>query len=375
MSEKSNILSLFDRSGNLTLNAMERYLRDELSQDERTLVDKHLAESDFDREALEGLQKHVPEGFRQEVEDLQADILSLAGKGEKTGSTRIFRKAYWYAAAGLAGLICLSVLMFFMFRSPVEKPQLAVAPQHDTIINSPPSAAGIRENGRNTETENTREVKTQKVFATTVKAEPEPSPGINEISQEPLKEAATQEIAEAEQPVIVADEIIDSDTDLIFEEQMVGGVAVAENKNFDKAISVGREQRTSSANPVRIQSEQFDGDNQMLANQSDTTQLFLVVEQMPEFPGGEEALYRFLNENIHYPDSAKTAGIQGRVFITFVVNTDGSISDVRILRGIGGGCDEEALRVVKSMPNWIPGTQHGKPVRVQYNLPVKFSLE
>jgi len=96
---------------------------------------------------------------------------------------------------------------------------------------------------------------------------------------------------------------------------------------------------------------------------------------MPEFPGGDTALYRFLAENIHYPDSAKTAGIQGRVFITFVVNTDGSISDARVLRGIGGGCDEEALRVVKSMPNWIPGKQRGKPVRVQYNLPIKFSLK
>jgi protein TonB len=72
---------------------------------------------------------------------------------------------------------------------------------------------------------------------------------------------------------------------------------------------------------------------------------------------------------------AKESGIQGRVFVTFVVERDGSVTDVRVLRGIGGGCDEEAIRVVQNMPKWSPGKQRGKSVRVQYNLPVKFTLQ
>jgi protein TonB len=104
-------------------------------------------------------------------------------------------------------------------------------------------------------------------------------------------------------------------------------------------------------------------------------QIFMVVESMPEFPGGEASLYKFLAENIKYPQMAKESGIQGRVFVTFVVERDGSVTDVRVLRGIGGGCDEEAIRVVKNMPKWSPGKQRGKPVRVQYNLPVKFTLQ
>lgn len=104
-------------------------------------------------------------------------------------------------------------------------------------------------------------------------------------------------------------------------------------------------------------------------------QIFMVVESMPEFPGGEPALYKYLAENIKYPQMAKESGIQGRVFVTFVVERDGSVTDVRVLRGIGGGCDEEAIRVVKAMPKWSPGKQRGKPVRVQYNLPVKFTLQ
>ncbi len=104
-------------------------------------------------------------------------------------------------------------------------------------------------------------------------------------------------------------------------------------------------------------------------------EIFTVVESMPEFPGGMGKLMNYLASNIKYPPLAKESGIQGRVFINFVVETDGRISKVKILRGIGGGCDEEAVRVVEAMPKWKPGMQRGKPVRVSYNLPVKFTLQ
>ena len=108
---------------------------------------------------------------------------------------------------------------------------------------------------------------------------------------------------------------------------------------------------------------------------AEEAQIFMVVESMPEYPGGEAALYAYLAENIKYPQMAKESGIQGRVFVTFVVERDGRVTDVRVLRGIGGGCDEEAIRVVENMPKWTPGKQRGKSVRVQYNLPVKFTLQ
>lgn len=101
---------------------------------------------------------------------------------------------------------------------------------------------------------------------------------------------------------------------------------------------------------------------------------FLIVEQMPEFPGGDEARIKYLSQNIKYPMLAKEGGIQGTVYLTFVLSKTGQISDVKILRGIGGGCDEEAVRVVKAMPPWIPGRQNGKAVPVQFQLPLKFSL-
>jgi periplasmic protein TonB len=102
---------------------------------------------------------------------------------------------------------------------------------------------------------------------------------------------------------------------------------------------------------------------------------FTVVEQMPEFPGGDQNMYKFLHDNIRYPQMAKESGIAGTVYLTFVVNKNGQISDVKVLRGIGGGCDEEAMRVIRSMPAWIAGRQNGKSVPVQFNLPVKFTLQ
>ena len=104
-------------------------------------------------------------------------------------------------------------------------------------------------------------------------------------------------------------------------------------------------------------------------------EIFTVVESMPEFPGGMGELMKYLAVNIKYPPLAKESGIQGRVFINFVVEPTGAISNVKVLRGIGGGCDEEAVRVVESMPKWKAGMQRGKAVRVSYNLPVKFTLQ
>ncbi|MBL7982067.1 MAG: energy transducer TonB [Flavobacteriales bacterium] len=105
-----------------------------------------------------------------------------------------------------------------------------------------------------------------------------------------------------------------------------------------------------------------------------SNEVFTIVEVMPEFPGGQEALNAFLAKNLKYPEQAVEDGIEGMVFVTFVVEKDGKISGARVLRGIGGGCSEEALRVVRRMPNWNPGTQRGEAVRVQYNLPIRFKL-
>ena len=103
--------------------------------------------------------------------------------------------------------------------------------------------------------------------------------------------------------------------------------------------------------------------------------IFTVVEVMPEYPGGNKAMYAYMGENIKYPQKAREDGISGTVFITFVVEKDGTVSHVKKLRGVEESLDKEAMRVIKAMPKWKPGRQKGKAVRVQYNLPIKFVLD
>ena len=105
------------------------------------------------------------------------------------------------------------------------------------------------------------------------------------------------------------------------------------------------------------------------------TEIFQIVEEMPQFPGGDAKLLEYVATHIKYPQIARETGIQGRVFVGFVVEPDGSVSNVKLLRGIGGGCDEEAMRVIKNMPKWKPGKQRGKAVRVSYQIPVMFRLQ
>ena len=107
---------------------------------------------------------------------------------------------------------------------------------------------------------------------------------------------------------------------------------------------------------------------------NDVSDVYLITEQMPEFPGGKDEMMKFVQDNVVYPQQAKDAGVEGRVFVSFIVETDGSVSDVKVLHGIGHGCDEVAVEVVQSMPKWKPGFHNGKAVRVGYMLPLSFQL-
>ena len=95
---------------------------------------------------------------------------------------------------------------------------------------------------------------------------------------------------------------------------------------------------------------------------------------MPEYPGGESAMLKFISDHLRYPDSARAKKIEGRVFVKFTIDEYGKVVEVSVLKGIGGGCDEEALRVIRSMPAWKPGSQDGEGIRVEYTIPINFQL-
>ena len=139
-----------------------------------------------------------------------------------------------------------------------------------------------------------------------------------------------------------------------------------ETEHIDIKTEDDKEEEVVIAAPVEAPQEE----------EEDEQVVFMVVENMPEFPGGNAALFKYLSDNVKYPVIAQENGIQGRVICQFVVNKDGSIVDVEVVRSGGdASLDKEAVRVIKSMPKWTPGKQRGKPVRVKYTVPVNFKLQ
>lgn len=108
--------------------------------------------------------------------------------------------------------------------------------------------------------------------------------------------------------------------------------------------------------------------------EEDEAQVFYIVENMPEFPGGDSELRKYINQNVKYPEIAKENGIQGRVFIQFVVNKKGRVEQVKVVRGVDPSLDKEAVRVIESLPPWKPGSQRGKAVRVSFTVPINYQL-
>jgi TonB family protein len=155
------------------------------------------------------------------------------------------------------------------------------------------------------------------------------------------------------------------DTTQVANEDALAAVRKANEARIKKILQSGFEELNSPPKPQP----------DPVGPTSKEEEIFSVVDEPPSFPVGMTALNSFLGTNIRYPSAAQRANVSGKVFVSFVVNTDGSIQDVVVFKGLGFGTDEEAVRVVKLMPKWKPGKQSGRPVRVKYNLPINFQLE
>jgi TonB family C-terminal domain len=183
---------------------------------------------------------------------------------------------------------------------------------------------------------------------------------------EPEEIIAPEEVANQQQ---VTDLLIVEDDKIEEDKQVKNQEDVLENEAAVGAVDIT--EGTNDLNKVIIQ-------EQVIAApkvEDEQPVSIAMVEQKPEFPGGEAAMYKWLGDNIVYPSAASEEGVQGRVVVEFVVGKDGSISNVKVVRPRHPALDKEALRVVKAMPNWLPGRNNGQPVKVTYTLPVTFKLQ
>ncbi len=163
-------------------------------------------------------------------------------------------------------------------------------------------------------------------------------------------------------PVIKKDEEVRDEDEIKTQEQL--------NKS-DMSISIKDVQGTNEETGLDIAELE---EHKEIVEESSEEKPYTIVEQMPEFPGGEEEMRKFLAKNVTYPVVAQENGISGTVFVAFVVGPDGTITKARVIRGFDKYCEEEALRVIRTMPHWKPGRQNGKPVFVQFTVPIKFTL-
>ncbi len=169
-------------------------------------------------------------------------------------------------------------------------------------------------------------------------------------------------------PVIKKDAEVKPEEEMKTQDQImqtntaIGALDVKGNSDQGEILKVTQRVETE---PVKTEAPKPEVENKV----------FDVVEQMPSFPGGQSALMQFLQSNVKYPVVAQENGVQGRVVVSFVVERDGSITDVQVVRSVDPSLDREAQRVVRSMPKWIPGKQNGQAVRVKYNVPVSFRLQ
>ncbi len=146
-------------------------------------------------------------------------------------------------------------------------------------------------------------------------------------------------------------------------------IEVPDEKKIEEEIDINMDtevQEDSKAEELVIQPDE---------PKEDVDQIFSIVEEQAVYKGGLGAFYEFVSKKIKYPAQAKRMNIEGKVFVEFVIERDGRLTDVKAIKGIGGGCDEEAVRVVMSSPGWNPGKQRGKPVRTRFVIPIKFTLQ
>ena len=160
-------------------------------------------------------------------------------------------------------------------------------------------------------------------------------------------------------PVIKPDEMVTDEEQPVLVKEVIESKQAVSNVTFDKGTD-------DLAAPVATQ-------NTKITEETDVP--FVIVEQMPQFPGGEKEMMKFIKNNLRYPTVATEMGISGTVIVNFVVDKDGKITRIKVVRGIGGGCDEEAVRVLSKMPAWSPGKQGGRAVLVSYTVPFKFMLQ
>lgn len=394
-----NPITLFTASGCLTAEALERYVSGGLPAGDTDRLKAHLADCEFCSVALEGIMEwqkqntvteyhpdapkhqrttadvnhnknfsHRMERVNERLHDRVKFHQEVATEKEKR---RVLSVPSWLAVAASIVLFA-GIYLILQHNKPSSEsvateqsgnktsiPIPALAPDSSATLNQPVVVAENRPAKKQSASQKGTVPVTVEIISDfdVVETEAEVS-GFVSVEQAPFP------LAESLKPVLG----IAVNPETISANKMQEAWNMMSDKESKQAApSTATVYRTNNA-PISVPSAAKEEISE------EESAIFMVVEESPAFPGGADKLNRYLSENLHYPSEARENAISGTVFVRFVVDQTGKITNAEVIRGIGGGCDEEALRVVKGMPRWKPGKQRGKPVKTVFNLPVRFSL-
>jgi len=336
-----------------------------------------------------GLLQHEFQARTETINERIRHRVHSHSRPDETANRRISYKPFVWLAVAATIVIFIGVFYVFWVQNLARDQKLAEKPAQEMApAANPENAVSVTDSissetpalSLNVKSRSARNKALGKVEATTEEMNPviynedQLSQNIPVEIQEVAGEAGKNGIVSDAQPM-------EPDTSGLYNtngKAVVSGVVVT-------ALGISKQKKSMAYSSMDSQKEQLNKSSTKIEKMPGRTRVdkmageaekpvFTIVEEMPSFPGGDIERNKFLSGNIVYPQQAAENGVQGTVYISFIVDIKGKISDVKVLRGIGGGCDEEAVRVVEMMPKWLPGKQNGKRVRVLYNMPVYFKL-
>ncbi|HEY4785302.1 MAG TPA: TonB family protein [Bacteroidales bacterium] len=344
---------MFEPSGCFTRETFEALVNKTLPVDAMALANKHLRECPFCSDALEGFQsRKVEQKFTEVVSHADQAFGKLLSKRDEKSSRK---KIIWITVSAAASVLLL-VGLFIVIQNPKPNMKVAENVEKDTLLIEKPAQANKKEVTEKQKTDKSKDalVKSERK---TVRFTP---PVVTEEQSESDLVLQDKLVTEAK-PEVQTDKTEKTSA-------LASAAPTIKSESSNEFIS----DETAAANDFKKNRQSLKA-KQALYGRANTPNTF--VEQMPSYPGGQDSLMAFLRKNIQYPANASEMGISGKVILQFVIGKDGQISNINVLRGIGGGCDEEAVRVVKLMPKWVPGKQNGEAVPVYFTLPIVFNLQ
>lgn len=340
--------ALFNTSGCLSPEAMDKYANKKLTSEELVLLNKHIAGCPFCKDALEGAQ-HLSDFAVQSQkinERLRSRFRYIPARGKPRGTVL----SGFLIPVAASVIVLVGIFAWFQYYYP-EKQELAV------VLDTIPVQAEEAEFRKKAETEILSEVPEEStaiggVFADEEDIPDAPPPPETEtpVTIVVVEDDVAAEEAKVEETYVEETEVMEGEKEIVEMEEKAGaGYRDMDNTAPKKSLAASRQKESQDV-------------------------AFNVVEQMPEFPGGMDSLQSFLFRNLSYPTSVEQK-IDTTVIASFIVSKKGKIKDINIVRSAGKAFDDEVIRVIRLMPSWIPAEQRGKPISVKFNLPIRFEAD